>query len=456
MAEIFPFRGIRYNPDRVDLSEVVTQPYDKITPEMQEEYYRRSPYNYVRIILNKEPGERRYAEAERLLDLWLEEGILIRDEEPTLYAYHQEYQLEGGQRLTRKGFVALFKLSEYGKGILPHERTLAKPKEDRLKLIRATRANLGQIFVLYSDPELKVNRLLDQAVSDSDLGSDSDSGSGREPLSAVEPFDPTTVHRLWPIQARPVLEEIVEAMEDKTLFIADGHHRYETALAFCREMEASREAECSCPNPECYHNVMLTFVNMDDRGLTIFPTHRLIRELDEEGLEPAELERKLTKYFGMERFDLTEQERLLRALQGGRTTGRHLFGLYLHGFANYYLLTLRDEGVMDELVPDRSPEWRRLDVTICHYLLLDKIFGIPPDGVEGRIDYKRSAEEALDLVKQGKEAGAILLNPTTMEEVRKIAQNGERMPQKSTDFYPKMLSGLVLNRFSQSVGSAPP
>jgi uncharacterized protein (DUF1015 family) len=429
MAEIFPCRGIRYNPERVDLSEVVTQPYDKISPEMQEEYYRRSPYNIVRIILNKEPGERRYDEAKKNLEHWLDEKILIRDEKPTIYAYYQDYQLEDGDRLTRKGFVALFKLSEYGKEILPHERTLKKPKEDRIKLMRATQANLGQVFVLYSDPERAINRILDQEID------------SQEPLEATDSFDPGTIHRLWPIQDEGALSGIVETMRDKTLFIADGHHRYETALAYRDEMRAQN---AECPGPETYENVMLTFVNMDDEGLTIFPTHRLIHKLEK--LDPAELERKLSRYFELDRFRLTEREQLLKALQEKQSSGRHSFGLYFHGFGNYCLLTLRDEGVMDELVPDRSPEWRRLDVTICHWLLLDKILDIAPDEVEGKVGYRRSAREALELVERGEEAAAVLLNPTKVEEVRRIAQNGERMPQKSTDFYPKMLTGLVLNR----------
>ena len=436
MAEILPFRGIRYDPERVDLSEVVTQPYDKITPEMQEGYYRRSPHNYVRIILNKEPSERRYTEAAETLDRWLNERIMIRDALPTIYAYYQDYHVEDrAELLSRKGFIALFKLAEYGKEILPHERTLSKPREDRIKLMRATRANLGQVFVLYSDPELAVNQLLDRAIS------------GRAPLSAVDGFDPGTTHRLWPIQGESLLEQIVAAMRDKTLFIADGHHRYETALAYRDEMRAKR---AECPGPESYENVMLTFVNMDDRGLTIFPTHRLIHELEKPDLQG--LERRLSPYFELEHEK--DRERLLEELRRAAEAGEHAFGLYLQGLDGYYLLKLKDEAVMDELVPDRlscaSPEWRRLDVTICHWLLLDKVFGIAPDAVEGRVDYKRSAQEALELVAQGKEAAAILLNPTKVQEVREIAHNGEKMPQKSTDFYPKMLSGLVLNRLCSS------
>ena len=444
MAKVFPFRGIRYNLERVgDLSRVVTQPYDKITPEMQEEYYRRSPYNVVRLILNREPGERRYQQARELLDRWLTEGVLIRDERPTIYAYYQEYQVEGGARLTRKGFIALAELREYGQGVLPHERTLSAPKEDRLKLMRATQANLGQIFVLYSDPELTINRVLDREIA------------GRPPLTAVDGFDPGTVHRLWLVQDERAQEEIVELMQDKTLFIADGHHRYETALAYRDEIRAKGvgwSAPASSPGsesePESPENVMLTFVNMDDRGLTIFPTHRLIHELPEGlDLDQEALERKLKEHFTLERFAPGEEERLLEGLRAGMAQGKHLFGLLLRGLPAHYLLALKDERVMDELVPDRSPAWRRLDVTICHRLLLEELLGIGPDQVEGKIGYLRSAREAIELVREGKEAGVILLNPTRIEEVRQIARNGERMPQKSTDFYPKMLTGLVLNKF---------
>lgn len=438
MAKVYPFRGIRYDLEKVgDLSRVVTQPYDKISPEMQEEYYRRSPYNVVRLILNREPGERRYEQARELLDRWLAEGVLSRDEQPTIYAYYQEYQLEsGGVRLTRKGFIALAELREYGQGVLPHERTLSAPKEDRLKLMRATQANLGQIFVLYSDPELTINRVLDREIA------------GRPPLEAVDSFDPGTVHRLWLVQDEGAQEEIVELMRDKTLFIADGHHRYETALAYRDELQTETEG-VECPGPESPKNVMLTFVNMDDRGLTIFPTHRLIHELPEGlDLDRESLERKLREHFTLERFASGEEDRLLEGLRAGAgmAQGRHLFGLLLRDLPGY-LLSLKDERVMDELVPDRSPTWRRLDVTICHRLLLEELFGIGPDQVEEKIGYLRSAREAIELVRQGKEAGAILLNPTKVEEVRQIAHNGERMPQKSTDFYPKMLTGLVLNKF---------
>jgi uncharacterized protein (DUF1015 family) len=429
MAQIFPFRGIRYDPERVELSQVVAQPYDKISPKMQEEYYRSSPYNMVRIILNREQGERRYQEARESLERWLNEGILLRDSRPTIYACYQDYEAEDRMRLVRKGFVALFKLSEYGEEILPHERTLQKPKEDRINLMRATKANLGQVFVLYSDRELSINRILDRFILN------------REPLRAIDRFDSGTIHHLWPIQEGAALEEIVEAMLDKTLFIADGHHRYETALAYRDEMETRGEG---CPGPESYENVMLTFVNMDDRGLSVFPTHRLLHRLKEP--EARKLEGKLSSYFQVDRFKLGERERLLRALKEKQERGQHAFGLGLHGFPQYYLLTLRDEEVMDELVPDRSPEWRALDVVICHYLLLGKIFDIGPDEVEERVGYSRGAGEALDLVQEGQEVTAVLLNPTRPEEVRLIARNGERMPQKSTDFYPKMLAGLILNR----------
>ncbi len=434
MVEIYPFRGVRYNLEKVgDLSSVVTQPYDKITPEMQEGYYKRSPYNIVRVILNKEPGERRYTQAKEYLERWLAERVLIRDQ-PAIYAYYQEYQA-GEERLTRKGFIALFKLSEYGDGILPHERTLSKPKEDRLKLMRATRANLGQVFVLYSDPELRINQILDQQIS------------GQEPLEAVDEFDPGTVHRLWLVQDQRAIEEIVKLMQNKTLFIADGHHRYETALAYRDEQRAQN---APCPGPESYEKVMLTFVNMDDRGLTIFPTHRLIHELELPELTPEGLEQRLREHFELERFPLAAEEEFLRALRA--RADEHAFGLYLRGFENLYLLTLKDEAVMDELVPDRSPEWRRLDVTICHWLILDKVFGIAPDQVEGKIGYERSAQAALEAVRRGEEAGVILLNPTKVEEVRRIARHSERMPQKSTDFHPKMLTGLVLNRLCSAEG----
>lgn len=436
MATIYPFRGTRYNTDRVDdLGSVITPPYDVISPADQERFYARSDHNIVRIIRGKdEPGDNggknKYGRAGEYFLRWLADGVLIEDSAPALYLWDQEYEVRGSTKV-RRGFVAMARIEELGEGVVPHEKTLARPKQDRLNLMRATRAFFGQIFVLYADPEKVINGVLGGAAR------------GAAPLADFV-FDDRVRQRMWRIEDRATIDRIVKEMADKSLFIADGHHRYETAVNYRNEM---RTEGARCEGSESFENVMMTFVNMDDEGLSIFPTHRFVYGLS--GFSRDQFLDKLEEHFRVESFTAGEGEgRLVTFIEELESRGArdHVFGLYTGG-GTYHLLSLRDESLADTHgAQDHSPEWRRLDVAILHTLVLDRLLGITPEKVEEHIKYTRDDAEAIELVDMGTYQLSLLMNATRIGEVKAIAANRERMPQKSTYFYPKVLTGLVACR----------
>ncbi len=411
MADLRPFKPIHYNTEKVDLSRVVTQPYDKINRELQEEYYNRDPYNYVRLILGRE--EDRYEEAYRTFHQWLKEGVLIREEEDMLYIYHQEFQWEG-EKYIRKGILGPVRVVPFDKGeILPHERTLSKPKEDRLNLIRRTEKNFEYVFFLYSDPEHELKAFINP---------------DREPdMMAEDDFG--VIHKIWFEKRKENILKIHNFLKDRVLVIADGHHRYETSLKY-RE-----EAEKKCGyNPDAAYNFrMATLVNMYDEGLIILPTHRLIK-----GIE-FNLDDFLKK--AGEDFDIEEVQR--ESLSTNLKKRKYTFGVYSGGKS--FLLKLKDERIpLEKIKIDRSIDYKLLDVTILHNLIFEHYIGIKPDMVEEHVRYERYIDKVFDRVDKGEFVAGFLLNPTTPEQVKKIAENGERMPQKSTDFYPKLISGFAI------------
>lgn len=425
-TKIVPFRAVHYNLNKIgDLSKVVTQPYDKIGPELREEYLKRSPYNIARVIKPVDdptlPPDNGYETAGRLFKQWYEEGIIIRREKPALYAYDQEYTVDG-TTYVRHGFVGLLDL-EKGKDLVKaHEQTLAGPKADRLKLMRADEANEGHIFMLYSDPSMTVSNYL------------AEGRQGNPILETVDDFG--CIHRVWEITDRRLIDGITQGLEDKLLFIADGHHRFETALTFMNEC---KQKGWKPVGVETFTHRMMTFINLDEPGLTILPTHRLIRDLPH--FNADEFIQKCQQWFDVKPVP-TRTELLKLMKEKG-----HRFGASLQGKDGYYLLTLRDETIMDELGPkDKSRVWKLLDVTILHTLLLDKLLGIDEKKLEAQtnVDYGRDPNVALDKRESGKYQAVFLLNPTSAQEVRAVAEQGEKMPQKSTDFYPKLLSGLVM------------
>ena len=437
MAEIAPFRGIRYNIHKVgDLGKVVSQPYDRVRYGLQDEYYDLHPYNIVRIIKAREmegdtPEWNVYTRARDYYHAWLDAGYLLRDVEPALYVYYQTFSLPDGTERTRRAFIAALKLVEFDEGIvLPHERTLSGPKADRLNLLRATEANFGQIFMLYPDAENRINALLKAAIA------------GREPDADVrELFEQDVRQQLWLVTDPEVLAQVRAEMQPKRgLIIADGHHRYETALNFRAEMRAKYP---DAPPNAGFNYRMVTLVSMDDPGLTILPTHREIHSYTAKTTEQVLAD--AAEYF--EVAPMADRAALQAAMAQATPTDRRI-GFY---DGAYYLLRLKGPEIMARLLPDRIEEWRMLDVTILHELLIERVMGISKEQVAAKenIDYHRDLDLAIARVDEGRAQCVFIMNPTRMAEVKACSSQGAKMPQKSTDFYPKVITGLV----AMSVGA---
>ena len=434
MAKIIPFRGYRYDPKVVgSVSDVVAPPYDRVYPDVQEACYQRNPYNIVRIIKGKtEAGDddasNVYTRAADSLRRWIEDGILVRDEAPALYVYHQEYSF-GGERLTRKGVIALGKLEP--SKVHAHEKTLKGPKEDRLKLMRATQGNFGHIFMLYRDPERTADRVLGVAIE------------GAEPL--IEAVDGDgNAHRVWRVTDPAAIEAVQRALAERDLYIADGHHRYETAVNYMGECVAAGRVPTA---PESFDVRMMTLFNVAEPGMSIRPIHRLIHGID--GFEPEAFLASAAERFVVKRHGSFAE--MAAATETGRAD--HTIGAYAGG--TFATLTLRDVAVMDELIgSDRSEDYRRLDVAILHAVVLEPLLGIDAAALEEQrnITYTVDAAHGVDAVDRGEEQIFLFLNATAADEVVRVADHGEKMPQKSTDFYPKLLTGLVLSVMSTSNG----
>jgi uncharacterized protein (DUF1015 family) len=446
MARIYPFRALRYNLAQVAAGDVVTQPYDKVSPAMQQAYYQRSPYNLVRIILRMpelfdKEGDL-YANAARDFRDWRESGILAQERQPCVFAYAQRFAVPGQEGVgqegvvrERRGFIALGELYEYSREVVfRHEQTLSKPKSDRLNLLRATRAHFGQIFMLYSDPAHSAEEVL--------FGN----GAAGETLPDIEVTDEYDVlHRVWKVTDPAKINLLTTALEDKKLIIADGHHRYETALNYAKEHGPGKAAEGCEPfsagmagpaYPEAA--VMMTFVNMDSEGLVILPTHRVVFGL--EGFEAARLLEPAGKYFEIEEVERDPGASTARL---SSLTGKTAFVAVTA--KGWFLMTAKAEAVAEALkgIPPRQ---RQLDIVQLHSLVLEKLLGISQEAMreQTNLRYVRDAAEAADQVARGEANVTFLMNPVTMEQLREVAFAGEVMPQKSTDFYPKLLSGLAI------------
>jgi len=449
MARIYPFRALRYNPSRVRLEDVVTQPYDKITPSMQQAYYQRSPYNLVRIILglpelfDDAPGASDrgssgiYIRAARDFADWRAQGVLAREKEPSIFAYSQRFAVPNSQNamVERRGFIALGELSGYDQRVVfRHEQTLAKPIFDRLNLLRATRAHFGQIFMLYSDPAQTAERLLFGANSSDDYEVTDEYG---------------VLHRISRISDPTTINILSAAMEDKKLIIADGHHRYETALAYSREhapktpitSERNSYALPQPPYPEAA--VMMTFVNMDSPGLVILPTHRVVFGLKD--FSPESFLAGAAAQFDIDNLGDLEPAEMQQRLSNEGASGTAFVAITRTG---RFLLKLKREATNTALQA-LSPRQRQLDVVRLHALVLDQLLGITPEAVrqEKNLRYLRDAGEAIEQVTEGRADIAFLVNPVSLDQLREIAFAGDVMPQKSTDFYPKLLSGLAIYAF---------
>jgi uncharacterized protein (DUF1015 family) len=432
MAKVYPFRALRYAPSKVPIDKVVTQPYDKISPSMQDRYYALHPNNIIRIILGKPEtadtsSNNVYTRAAATLKQWRESGILEKVPEPVVIVYFQRFHIPGTSEVrVRKGFVGTAQLEEYkNKVVFPHERTLTGPKKDRLELLRHTRTQFEQIFMLYEDPEQRIDRALEEV-------------SQRKPdIEVLDEYGVT--HTMWTVADRKLLEFIQQQMAEKRLIIADGHHRYETALTYRDE----RRAKAATPDPNAsYERMPMTFFNMHAPGLTILPTHRVLSNLT--SFASDHFIERVSEF-----FDMTSAAGNAEKLRGelrrmGET--RITIGAVADRGERAVFLSLKPSLDLASIMPDLSEKQRLLDVVILHRLLIERCLGISEDSVkkESNITYVREMDSALNAVRTGNAQLAFLLNPTGLQQMRDVAYEGNVMPQKSTDFYPKVLSGLMM------------
>jgi uncharacterized protein (DUF1015 family) len=445
MALVYPFRAYRYNPEVAPFGNVLTQPYDKISPTMQEKYYSADPHNLIVIEKGRKfpnDSERNsvYTRAAHALNDWIHKRVVVQDAAPAFYAYTQEFNVPGTSiRRTRRGFIGAGKLEEYSAGVVfRHEQTLSGPKADRLELLRHTRTHTGQLFFLYSDPQLRIDAIL-AAVE-----------SSKTPVTLMTD-EYGVIHRLWMITDPHYISTIQQAMADQKLVIADGHHRYETSLNYrneCRE-----RAGKTTPNA-AYQRSMMTFINTRSEGLTVLPTHRVVGNLRD--FSWTAVRRFLEPWFDMEVFAFTDdaqrlqaQERFLNRLVA--RSAERAIGIYPKsdsGSQAFYLLTFRPGADLAKLLPAASPLQRQLDVVLLHQGILEPALGITPQSVvaEANLSYEREASAAIEAVDRCAAQIAFLLNPVDVELVMRVATAGEVMPQKSTDFYPKLLSGITMYR----------
>jgi uncharacterized protein (DUF1015 family) len=437
MAHIEPFRALRYDPTRVSIPQVVTQPYDKITPEMQDAYYAASPHNLVRVILGKEhasdhTGENRYTRAAQSFRDWRQQGIFLQDSQPSLYLYVQRFAVPGGTaELERRGVIALGRIEDYSSGIVfRHEQTLAKPKADRLELLRATRAHFGQLFMLYSDPAAEIDGLLAPTAP-----------TGGPDLETKDEYGVS--HQVWQISDPAVVRLVHSKMRDKKLVIADGHHRYETALNYRNERRAAAGNPSHSPDaaPAPYELVMMTLVNMDSPGLVILPTHRVVHGLP--SFSAAAFREVACPYFSVDEVDSSVDAARAKVIL--REAGRMGTALLAVTADRVFLLD-RAKLISPEFFAGWSLRQQALDVVQLHKCLLEGVLGISEEAVreQKNVRYIRDIGEAMAQVRSGSANVAFLMNPARMAQVRDIALAGEVMPQKSTDFYPKLLTGLTV------------
>ncbi len=422
MAEISPFEGIRYDQEVVgDLSKVVSPPYDIISPEDRVYYHQLHPNNFVRLVLGEEfegddESNNRFTRARKYLSDWLEEGVLKRDEKPAIHVYRQEFERDGELRIIR-GFTCAVKVHDYADGVvLPHENTLAKPKSQLAVLIRETQANLDSIYGLYADPDRVLDAVMDDAMS-------------REPVA--DTHDKNGVrHTVWMVSDQQQIARVVDYMKGKPIAIADGHHRYETALAYRNEMRAKHSGQQG-ELPSDY--TIMTIVNVYEKDMTIFPTHRVLDGLHEDALD--DLEGKLEEFFEIEQ---SSRDTIMADM--GRL---HAIGMYRKGDAR----TVKPKQNASAAVKG-SGAARSLELNVLHDLILERSLGIDEDKLRNQthILYTRDPQEAMQLVDSGQRQMAFLLNHIDVKSVLDVASAGEKMPQKATYFYPKLLSGLIARK----------
>jgi len=438
MPEIQAIRGLRYDLGHVgSLTDVVAPPYDVISPEFQDELYKKHPANVIRLILNRiEPGDddhnNRYTRAAKFLASWQKEGVLSQEPDPAVYVYHQQFETEG-QTYLRRGFMAGVKLIPFGEGnIYPHEETHSSAKADRLKLFNSTKTNLSQIFGLYPDDTTEVQQILEDHIQ------------GSAPLEATDHLG--VLHRMWPVTDVNVIGKVSQAISNRPMYVADGHHRYETACNYRQQL--ADEGTLTDGHPANY--VLTMLVGMADQGMIVLPTHRLFRGLPE--LASEELMAKLAPGFDCEVKGKGAKlaTELWEDIETSSNQGQ--LALYCTKDDTWVMATINEAGKkkMAEVASERSSDWQGLGVAILQRLVVETFLGVPEPP---KPKYVHLVEEVIEGIEQGDPEGGtfplcVLVMPATLEHIRQISENKERMPAKSTYFYPKLLSGLVFNPIS--------
>lgn len=439
MATIIPFRGVHFDLAKAGaIADLVCPPYDIISHEQQQALYRRSPHNVIRLEYGLEsPGDtetdNRYTRAAATLEEWSKTGILKQDEQPSFYIYEMEFG-SGKKHRKLRGFICLVKIEDYDSGIVkPHETTLSGPKTDRLNLLRSCKAGFSQIYSLVSDTSGTIGDVLNSVDRRPELEVKSEDG---------------VAHRVWTLSDTDAIDRIKADIADKPIFIADGHHRYDTALNYRNER---RKAAGTFTGAEGFNYVPMFLARIEDPGLVILPAHRSLFNLTD--FHPQRFEEDLNKYFNIERIDFSKKSepadrKTVLDTMAHRADHGHTFGMRIKDENSYYLLTLRSEADMDAIVPNKVPAYRKLDVSILHHLIIDKLLGIKMEThkLGLNIEYIKDANEAIKRVETGEADIIFLMNPTKVHEVKEVAMAGDRMPQKATYFSPKLLTGLVMNK----------
>jgi uncharacterized protein (DUF1015 family) len=431
MVRIAPFRGLFYNQKKIrDYAKVIAPPYDVISKEEQEKLYRKSPYNFVRLDLSQEADS--YDTVAQMLGDWQAQGIFTRDDVPAIYFMTHRFVLKSGEKKMRQGFFALTLLQDFSDGsIRPHEKTLDAPKEDRLRLMLACHAQLSPIFALYAQPKQTVNRMLANHVE------------GLAPFLSVEQENGDEC-ALWRITEPALIDKVQQELKDQPLLIADGHHRYEATLNYRNQMRSQRG---DGTGREAFNYIMAYFANMNDENVVILPTHRLVRGYAHQPF--LQLEESLQKFFYVEQYPKTPEGKgwFLKALKSGGKKQR-VIGASFKRDPRYLILRLKNKRVMQRLAKDMSAPLRELDVSTLHLLVLEHILGLTPEQqINGEtIRYSQDEDAVLQALEKEDYQAAFILNPPKGEEILTIANGGETMPQKSTYFYPKLVSGLIVNK----------
>ena len=425
MATVKPFKAMRFSKEAGEISSLVCPPYDIINDEQRKALLCKNEHNLIRLELPR--GDEPYKEAARTTKQWLSEGVLFTDGEEGIYVYEEKFKVKG-KAYSFKGFVSLVRLHEFSEGIiLPHEFTLSKAKQDRFNLMTETGCSFSQIYSLYMDEDRAVSSKL-SALSQGEPDVSFTDGDG-------------VTHSLWCVYDKAEIEFIEKAMADKKLYIADGHHRYETALNF-----AKANSKDLSDDSERTNYCMMILVDMENDGLVVFPTHRVIHSL--ENFDAEEMLSRCKADF--EISDKMPVSKMQENLDAAYNMGEKAFAFY-SGNNEFTLMTLKNKEIMAEILPDMSKASQNLDVSVLHNLVLERLFGIDKENMANQknLTYMRDIEDAIAEVDEGRANCAFLINPTLVTEIRDVAAAGEKMPQKSTYFYPKIITGLVMNKFRE-------